>query len=190
MLESGILLTMDESVATWLHEQATPSVTVAMRAVSILGWPPFVFVLTIIASWLLLLRRDWYTAALLAIAVGGGMLINTGVKAIVDRNRPRFEPVIATAYGNSFPSGHVAAATLLYGALTILAFLRIKPWRSRAMIAFVAVSMIELVSLSRLYLGVHYLSDVFAAQALGLIWLAISALAVAQIRRYLVARSQ
>jgi len=174
---------MDESLANWLHEHATPGLTEGMRAITILGSPAFVALLTIVAIAMLLVRRDQYSSMQLAIGVAGGMLINTGLKNIFDRSRPHFEPALTHAYGYSFPSGHVAAATLLYGALLVLAWRRIPATLPRIMFGGAVFLLVQLISLSRMYLSVHYLTDVIVAQFVGIVWLALTFTGAEIIRR-------
>jgi membrane-associated phospholipid phosphatase len=75
--------------------------------------------------------------------------------------------------GYSFPSGHVVGATLVYGIVAAMLSAQIGAWRWRVTIVLLAFAMVVLVALTRMYLGVHYLSDVLAAFAEGLAWLAL-----------------
>jgi membrane-associated phospholipid phosphatase len=186
----GTFATMDEWVANWLHEHATPSFTTTMRASTVLGSPPFVVLVMFIAIAVLMLRSERYGAMQMALCVGGGMLINTGLKNIFDRARPHFEPALTEAYGYSFPSGHVAAATLLYGAVMVLAWHRLPAGVTRNVVVVALFLLVQLVSLSRMYLGVHYLTDVLAAQFLSALWITISFIAVEIFRRRRLAVSQ
>jgi undecaprenyl-diphosphatase len=181
---------MDQSVANWLHEHATPTFTAVMRGITVLGSPLFVVLLTILAFAVLALRRERYGAVRMGLCVGGGMLINTSLKNIFDRARPHFEPALAEAYGHSFPSGHVAAATLLYGAIMVLAWRRMSAGATRIVVVVTLFLLVQLISLSRIYLGVHYLTDVMAAQLLGALWIAFSFTAVEIFRRRRLAVSQ
>ena len=174
---------MDEWVANWLHEHATPTFTTTMRGITVLGSPPFVVLVMIIAVAVLMLRRERYGAVQMVLCVGGGMLINTCLKNIFDRARPHFEPALTEAYGYSFPSGHVAGATLLYGAVMVLAWHRLPAGVTRIVVLIALFLLVQLISLSRLYLGVHFLSDVLAAQFLSALWIAISFSAVEIVRR-------
>jgi membrane-associated phospholipid phosphatase len=181
---------MDEWVANWLHEHATPGFTATMRASTVLGSPLFVVLVMFISIGVLMLRNERCGAVQMALCVGGGMLINTGLKNIFDRARPHFEPALTEAYGYSFPSGHVAAATLLYGAVMVVAWHRLPAGVTRIVVVVTLFLLVQLVSLSRMYLGVHYLTDVLAAQFLGALWIAISFVAVEIFRRRRVSISQ
>ena len=116
-------------------------------------------------------RSCWLLA--LVLSVPGVMLLNVGVKNLVQRARPHFDDPVLTLTTYSFPSGHTAGATVFYGFLAafLLSHPRAQPWRG--WILAVAVAMIVLVGVSRIYLGVHYLTDVVAALVEGVLWLAI-----------------
>jgi len=83
-----------------------------------------------------------------------------------------------------FPSGHTMMATIIYGFLAIWLILRIGSWPWRFLIAAVAILLVFLVALSRMYLGAHYLSDVLAAMAAGTAWVALCLTAVETLRRH------
>jgi undecaprenyl-diphosphatase len=92
----------------------------------------------------------------------------------------------------SFPSGHTAAATVFYGLLACYLLRRVQAWPARAAIVAACCLMVGLVALSRMYLGVHYLSDVLAATLEGAAWLAtcITAVSTLQRRRHARARGR
>ena len=89
--------------------------------------------------------------------------------------------LVLTTY--SFPSGHAMAATVLYGLLAVYAVRHLRQRRSRLLAASVAGVLIVLVSFSRLYLGVHYLSDVVGGIAVGVVWLTLCLTAVETVQR-------
>jgi undecaprenyl-diphosphatase len=117
-------------------------------------------------------RHAWW--ALVLIAVPTGMLANNGIKHLVGRSRPVLDDPLVRVTTLSFPSGHALAATLFYGALclVVLAHVRRRGWRMAAVA--VTLAMIALVAASRLYLTVHYFSDVLAGIAFGVAWLALT----------------
>jgi len=83
----------------------------------------------------------------------------------------------------SFPSGHTAAATVFWGLLASYLVIVRPHWHARLLAICVSVTMVLLVALSRLYLGAHYLSDVLAAMAESVAWLAIWITAISTLRR-------
>jgi len=120
--------------------------------------------------------------------VPGGMLLNVALKHAFRRIRPSFDDPLLSLVTYSFPSGHTAAATVFYGLLACYLVRRTQAWRVRVLIVAGAVAMVMLVALSRMYLGVHYLSDVLAAAAEGAAWLAICVTAVSTLHRRRLAR--
>lgn len=135
------------------------------KAITFLGSGAFVWSLTAVCAILLGLRRRWPE---LAVLVAGMALITIGfheIKATVDRPRPPHR-LIDTS-GSSFPSGH-AAYSVLYLWLAVTTVLRLRPGMARAAVVFTAGLVLTiLVGLSRVYLNVHYMSDVSAGWALG-----------------------
>jgi undecaprenyl-diphosphatase len=115
-------------------------------------------------------RARW---APLLLAVPTGMLANNALKHLFGRPRPVLDDPLLRLATLSFPSGHAIAAILFYGALllVLLAHERRRPVRLAA--AAFALAMIVLVAFSRVYLGVHYFSDVLAGVCFGVAWLAL-----------------
>jgi undecaprenyl-diphosphatase len=120
----------------------------------------------------LICKRAWDWLLALVLVVPGGMLLNVLTKHAFGRARPSFSEPMLTLTTYSFPSGHVAAATLFYGLLAAFVITQIEAWRWRVLVAQLAFLLVALVALSRVYLGVHYLSDVLAAIAESVAWLA------------------
>lgn len=189
------LVMFDERVLQWLHARATPGRTAFFFFVTTWHNTLGVLVMTgLLALWLAARKphdwRDWILRLLLSVPLG--MLLNFLLKNIFQRERPGFDQPILTLVSYSFPSGHTAAATLFYGVLAawLLTQLRRTWW---APVVLLAASMVLLVALSRVYLGVHYPSDVFAAMASSTAWLAITFTGIATWRRrqrFVLSRSQ
>jgi membrane-associated phospholipid phosphatase len=173
---------IDLNVGQWSHEHATPASTWFMRFFSAVGAPVTVLTIASIAAIFLFWRRQRYAALLLALAVPGGMLLNFIVKVVVHRHRPIFDNPIQTLASYSFPSGHAAGSTLLFGALTAIAIWQVCDWRVRTLVPACAALLIALICFSRIYLGVHYLSDVIAGFLVGAVWLGACLIAIAALR--------
>jgi membrane-associated phospholipid phosphatase len=105
--------------------------------------------------------------------VGGAALLNLILKHIFLRPRPIFPQAFLVVSGFSFPSGHAMISLAFYGAIAYLAFSMLKRRRSKLLAAGGALVVSALIGFSRLYLGVHYLSDVLAGWAAGGLWLAV-----------------
>jgi len=111
----------------------------------------------------------------------GGLLLNVLVKHTFQRARPVWDDALLTLHTYSFPSGHTAGATVWWGFFTVLVFTHRPTWQRRAATVFLAIGMVSLTALSRVYLGVHYLSDVLAAVAEGCAWLVLCFMASARL---------
>jgi undecaprenyl-diphosphatase len=141
--------------------------------VSFLGSPPWLTVMVVAAlAYVLRRRRVRLAVFLVATSLTGG-LIDTVVKIAVDRDRPSLEAPVATAHGQSFPSGHAMSSTVVYGAL-LLVLLPALPRGARRPALFLAVVLVLAIGFTRLALGVHYISDVLGGYVLGLAWLTAS----------------
>lgn len=173
VLGAGPLTRLDARIANdlnaWAHDR--PNFLRFLEAVSLLAKPITLWIIVGVAvGWLWRLGRHRICIFLVITSLGGG-LIDTLVKAAVDRPRPVVDHPIATAYGKSFPSGHSMGATVCYGALLVAFWSIISPrWRGRALAA--TVVLVLAVGSSRLFLGVHFLTDVIGGYLLGLAWLA------------------
>lgn len=181
---SGPLTEYDTDLAQSINERIHDSrILVAISyVVSFLASPPW-FWLLIGGCAIWFFRRGDRRLAIFVVATSlGGGAISTVIKVAVDRERPEVEQPIGEAFGKSFPSGHAMGATYVYGAL-LLAFMPFIPRRMRAWAIAGWITMIILVSLSRLGLGVHFLSDVLGGFVLGLAWVAVSTAAFSIWRR-------
>ena len=167
------LTVVDAQLSNWLHLHASPSLTTAMFVATSLGSTLVVTSISVAIGLYLLWQRHFYWLWVLAASVGGGSLLNRLLKYAFYRPRPHFDDPILTLTSYSFPSGHTMAATVLYGTLAAYLFAKFPDWRARVLIILAASLLIALVGFSRIYLGVHYLSDVLAAMAEGLAWLAL-----------------
>jgi len=129
-------------------------------------------------------KRNWHWIVVLVLTLPGGMLVNVLMKLAFQRARPSFDHPLMVLTSYSFPSGHVAGATLFYGFLAALLASRSGHWSHKVMALMAAMLLIALVALSRMYLGVHYLSDVLAAFAEGAAWLTLCVVAIRTWSRY------
>ena len=167
------LVVVDARFSNWLHEHAVQPLTKLMLLVSMVHAPLGITIMTLAVSAWLWRRRLYYWVLRIMLSVFGGMLLNVLLKHIFRRPRPHFANPIVTLTSYGFPSGHTMMATVFYGSLCAFAISRTSSWRWRAVEIFIALFMIALVGFSRIYLGVHYLSDVLGAIAEGLAWLAL-----------------
>lgn len=167
-LDRGITRAVQRGRVAWLDEIAL--------AFTFLGNGGTLVVAGLSGAFLFLAsRRPW--AALLCAATLLGLPLNMGIKELVGRARPSDElvSVVLPAVGLSFPSGHAMVSVLFYGYLALMAWihLRHRVWRRFWTTGFVVVAIC--VSLSRVYLGVHWFSDVVGGWTAGLFLLLILA---------------
>src|SRR6202166_1163829 len=177
------LAALDANAGTWLHVRATPLVTNAMAAVSFLGAPTTLTIVAVAGSLLLLYRRRHSEAATLSNVALGGNFLNFCLKHLIQRGRPVFDDPIFSLPTYSFPSGHAMASTVCYGLLAIHTSVNARQRYTVYVAIAAAVFMVALVSFSRIYLGLHYLSDVMGGIAEGIAWLALSFTVLHYIRR-------
>ena len=164
--------TVDDEIARWFRAHEIARVTRAMSLVSTFHtWPISMLASAFLAY--LLARRRWIWALFGSCAVAGGIALNTVLKIAFHRERPTLSGLASALYTYSFPSGHTLAATLVYGVLAAYAVRHTSTRAARVAIVAGAISAVSLVAFSRLYLGVHYLTDVLAAVAEGVAWLAL-----------------
>lgn len=180
------LESVDHSVAAGINRLIAGHHTLVavVKAVTWLGSDGVLWTVIGAATVILALRRRWRLAIYLLVTGAGALVLDPVLKSLVGRLRPVVAHPIAHGTGNSFPSGHSLGSIVCYGAL-LLVFLpatrRGSRWR-RAFI-IVIVALVVLIGISRVLLGVHYLSDVLGAWALGITWLGITAFAFELSRR-------
>ena len=175
---------LDMQVSQWFHAHTTPLLTQCMLWVTRVHSTGGILVLCSVLAFHWVRTKAWDWLVTLVITVPLGMLLNVLLKNVFQRARPSFKDPLLTLTSYSFPSGHAAAATLFYGLLAAYLICRVTPWPWRVVIAVLAILMVALVGLSRIYLGVHYPSDVLAAVAASSGWLAFSLTAVGTWRRW------
>jgi undecaprenyl-diphosphatase len=158
----------DQVVREWVHQFASPGMTRAMTFISLLGYSVLIVELLIafgIFAWL-----RWRRAAVwLAVATAGSLALDTALKYAYHRARPvAFFGVAPHSY--SFPSGHALCSFCFYGVLAGLLSARTKALGWRIVIWTVAAVFVVAIGLSRIYLGVHYPSDVVGGYLAAAVW--------------------
>jgi undecaprenyl-diphosphatase len=172
------LYRVDRGVADRLNDVVSPHrpLVTVLETVTDLGGRPIMMWLIVIVIIALLIRRQHRLAAYLLVTGVGALMLDPSLKLIVGRLRPVVDVPVASAPGNSFPSGHALGSTVAYGAL-LLIFLPVASRRARAIAISVFAGIVVLVGFTRIALGVHYVSDVLAGWLLGLAWLGVTAYA-------------
>lgn len=163
----------DLAIAQWFHANATTALTGAVLVFTHMHSAPGLLMLSALFALFLAKTKQQYWLLTLALTVPGGMLLNFALKHFFERARPTFDEPLLSLTTYSFPSGHAAGSTVFYGVLTAYLVCMSQSWWLRVVISLSAVIMVALVALSRMYLGVHYLSDVLAGIVEGIGWLAL-----------------
>ena len=163
----------DERLAVWLHGRATEPLTDVFRAVTRLGNFITLFAVTLVAVVIFWRRRERIDAAFVALAALGAQVLSTGMKLGFRRDRPFFPDPLATESTFSFPSGHALVSLAVYGSIALVLARRLSSHTERALLLGAAALLVIAIGFSRLYLGVHFLSDVLAGYAAGAAWLAL-----------------
>jgi undecaprenyl-diphosphatase len=168
----------DHSAAARLNSLVAghPAVVSVVKAVTWLGSSGVLWTLIGLAVVALAIRRRWRLAVYLLVTGAGVLTLDPVLKSLVGRLRPVVAHPVAYGTGNSFPSGHALGSIVCYGAL-FLVFLPAARGTWRRVFTAVTVTLIAAIGVSRLLLGVHYLSDVLGGWALGITWLGITAFA-------------
>jgi undecaprenyl-diphosphatase len=160
---------------TWLEESA--------RDITGLGGHAILTLMTLAAVIYLLMAGKRGAAVLVVAAIAGGMLLSTGLKLGFERPRPDLVPHATRVYTASFPSGHAMLSAITYLTLGALLTRVQKRRRIRAFIMGLAVALTLLVGISRVYLGVHWPSDVLAGWSVGAAWASLCWFVALQLQR-------
>ncbi|MCM1984479.1 phosphatase PAP2 family protein [Lyngbya confervoides] len=161
----------DTTLLLAIHRWASPDLDRIMQAITQLGNPGFVVPLTGICLLGLWWRHRRHEAYVLTICALGGAILSTGLKLVFSKPRPQLWTPVIHEITYSYPSGHALGSMVLYGFLAYLCARRYPRWR---VLVYSIVSILILaIGLSRLYLGVHWPSDVIGGYGIGFLWLYI-----------------
>jgi membrane-associated phospholipid phosphatase len=145
------------------------TLTETMKGITFLGSKDILTVLLIGSLiWLIVKRKNYWGAIFYLIAVAGGGLLNLGLKHWFGRVRP--ENSLIVEHGFSYPSGHAMGSLIYYGFLGYLVIRSRRGLSLKLTLAFVFALVILLIGFSRVYLGVHYPSDILAGFSAGTVW--------------------
>jgi undecaprenyl-diphosphatase len=180
-----VLSAVDRALLEWLHRHSTPAGVTFFLAISRVGEPRAMAVLAVLGAVFLITRREWIVLGGWIAAFGGTTLIDHWLKLAVRRPRPVYATALLHNPSWSFPSGHAMGALIGYGMLAyVFVLLRQPSDRVRRMIYGCTALLILAIGASRLYLGVHYFTDVAGGYVVGLVWLATCIAAVEITRRW------
>jgi len=170
VLHGGAVVAWDRAVNTWMHARRTRMGDRISVDVSLLGIPG-VWILDIGIAVVLLWLRRWAWLLTWIAMTGGGGLLDRGIKVLVNRPRPPYAAEFLSHYSPSFPSGHAMASAIAYlTAVVVLA--RVVSLRRAYCAALMCLALVIVlaVGLSRVYLAVHYPTDVLGGYSAGIAW--------------------
>lgn len=185
VFRSAWMLPWDARIGSWFHSFQSRTVTNAMVLVSLFGDPRLLFVSSLGLAGVLLYLSFWRELFTAGVILAGGAVLHLILKSAFHRARPDGDWLTAVQ-GYSFPSGHALGAVLFYGTLAYLGtrlcgMPRDHPVR-RYLFVSVCAGVVFWVGVSRVYLGVHFLSDVLGGWSAGAFWLSLSLTAVHRLR--------
>ena len=163
----------DDATRAAIHQLASPALTAIMRGLSFVGSTIALSLGTIFVVIRFAMTKWKREAKLFAITMIGAGLLNMTLKLAFKRPRPEPFFNLSPPESYSFPSGHSLTSAVFFGALAAILTARIRSERVRAAIWIVCTAMFLLIGLSRIYLGVHYTTDVIAGFAAALIWILV-----------------
>ena len=174
VLDNATLVHLDMAIDAWVHARVNPTGLTVSRAISTYGSPAVMAMIGVIGGIVLIARRRTTLLATWVAVFGGGWILERVLKIVVHRTRPPFTPTRASEFTMSFPSGHAMMCIMAMGMLVYVLMVPrppARPWRP--VLTGLAVSIVLLVGISRVYLGAHYPSDVLGGYAFGISWLAM-----------------
>jgi membrane-associated phospholipid phosphatase len=179
-LDGGVIVRADERVARWMVGRRTPTWNHITVWGSLLAETTTKIVVTLLLALVFLrLWRRWLEPVLLTVSLGIEAAAFIVVTTVVGRHRPDVPRLDGSPVGSSFPSGHAAAAAA-YAAIAIIVFWHTRKRWARVLVALFAAVVPIIVALSRMYRGMHFLSDTIAGVVLGIAAVALTTVVLAR----------
>ncbi|WP_102693290.1 phosphatase PAP2 family protein [Rummeliibacillus pycnus] len=174
LISNHKIIQFDQRVITFVQGLESPFLTLIMRFFTYLGSFPSVMVLFIVISYYLyIVLKHRAEFLLFGTVVVGTIIFNEMLKHFFHRARPDFHRLIE-AGGYSFPSGHAMSAFAFYGIVAFLLWRHIPDQLGRTILILVSILFIFIIGISRIYLGVHYPSDIVGGYFASALWLTIA----------------
>ena len=159
----------DKIILLWIHSFSNPILDRVMQTITRLNDPEVVSVVAGIALILLLWKRYYPEAKIFVIDCAGGVVLSYGLKSVFGKTRPDLWESAIEEVSFSYPSGHALGSTVLYGFLAYILATSYPQFSWSIYIA--AVALIGAIGSSRLYLGVHWPTDIIGGYGIGFLWL-------------------
>jgi undecaprenyl-diphosphatase len=162
---------IDRAITSWFVEQRASWLTTVARSLSFVGSQRFLIPVVAVGVIVLIVRSRVTLACFLVIAWGGALALYSVIKALVGRPRPPHDIWLTHVPGSSFPSGHATQSMATFAALAIVGA-AVLP-RTRGPAIALAAALAFAIGLSRIYLGVHWATDVCGGWVIGVAWVAL-----------------
>jgi undecaprenyl-diphosphatase len=182
-LTASLVYRVDQAIHTWFGHEHQAAMTVLFDAATTIGGPVGLIAIAAIVAATLLVRKERASAIFVAVTVGVGALLNVGLKMIFARTRPDLATALVAARWYSFPSGHAMDSFITFGTLAYLALRQHWRWAVKSACLAIALTMVVLVGMSRVYLGVHWASDIAGGWTAGTVWLTSAVVAFEMLLR-------
>ncbi|MDD3363572.1 MAG: phosphatase PAP2 family protein [Syntrophomonas sp.] len=166
--ESGLF---DQAIISGFTSIRNPLITEIMKLITAMGSPIIMIIIALISVYFLfIVKKHSWDAGMLIIALTGATIMDWILKLAFHRHRP-LPPGLVPASGYSFPSGHAMVSFVFYGMLIYLLLINFNRSKCTYLSTFFLALLVLAIGISRIYLGVHYPSDVIAGYAAGGFWL-------------------
>jgi undecaprenyl-diphosphatase len=173
----------DQAIHSWVGHERQNAITELFSTATALGGSGGMALMVLIVCGILLVRQERASAIFVLVTAVGGGILNTALKMLFARARPDVASAIAVARSYSFPSGHAMISFITCGALSYIVLRQKWPWVLKSAALAVALTIVVLVGVSRVYLGVHWASDIAGGWSAGIVWVAAAVVAFEMLLR-------
>lgn len=174
---------LDQLAESWFQHARSPGWTKLFTTFAAIGGTNGMWTIGAIVTAYLLFRKERASAVYIIVTILGGALLNLALKGLFARARPDLTIAIASARWYSFPSGHAMGSFISCGAMSYILMRQPWSWKVKSAGLAAAVTTVILVGLSRVYLGVHWASDIAGGWTAATVWLASTAIAFEMLLR-------
>lgn len=176
-------LVFDKTILQLLSKWRSPTFNQVMVDITAMGSFSVILLFTLILTVFVITRKDWKGLYYIFVLSLGPSFIPLFLKNHYMRARPDFIEKLVEVKTHSFPSGHSFGATVAYFGLAFLVSREIKGIKVELLYFFLAAVVVSLVALSRMYLGVHYPTDIVAGICLGIVWVMVVSIPFTYLKR-------
>lgn len=187
---SPALMVVDQRFYEFFSDRRSEQLTGFFTLFTFIGAPVILGVVTAAVALLLVFTRRYRWSLYLVLTATVGGFMNVALKHHFDRPRPDLSLALRSASGSAFPSGHAMGSIIVFGALAYLVLRSAPTWRVASAALAAAITVVLAIALSRVYLGVHWISDIGAGLAVGAVWVVFTTTAYETVRRIRILRKR